>query len=201
MAVNDVCTLRVIGRYQSQNIVNTLHYRIAAQDSGDDEILNQLCIAWEADVQSYWDAVHSNQYNLEGLKAFRKTGTAKVPRIRTIDDPGTVDGTELPSYVCRTITLYTESTNFRRRGRVMLSGSVAEMFEGDDGGVTAAQQVALNSLGDALIDTLTVGDDSFQLCIPPTEVPEYPTEDITTAVGRSTPSSVRTRRIRQYLVG
>lgn len=199
MAVDDVSTVRVIGRYQSQNIVNTLHYKHTAQDTDEEAILAVLCAAWEAELKTNWLAAHIDTYDLVGLRSFRQAGAPKIPAIRTITGSGAIDDAELPAYVCRTITLYTASTNHRRRGRVMLSGSGQAMFNAADGGVASANLVILQTLGATLELPIVLGDDAFQLVLPSTDV--LPVEPVIATAARPTPSSVTTRRIRQYLVG
>ena len=74
MAVDDVVVLRAVGRYQSQNVVNTMHYKITAQTSTELAILASLTLAWDTDIRLEWLARHSDEYTLIGLKAFRVTG-------------------------------------------------------------------------------------------------------------------------------
>jgi hypothetical protein len=199
MAVNDICTLRIVGRYQSQNIVNTMHYRISAQDTDNDSILNVLVASWESDWESDWVARHSDQYTLVGLKAFRQTGEAKRPAFRTISEPGTVVGDELPASICRTITLYTDDTDHRRRGRLMLSGTTLSMLNQTDGSVTTTELAALNNLVALCTNVLVNVDDSFTPCLPHTAgKTDY---DISSAHPRVTPASVTSRRVKQYLIG
>lgn len=199
MAVNDVCTLRVVGRYQDQNIVNTLHYEIMDQDSSDQEILSSLCSGWEAAHETEWLARHIDTYELIGLKAFRKTGDAKTPHYHPIGEAGSVVGEEIPSPVCRTITLYTGDAKHRRRGRVMLSGTAVAHLSTTDGSVVAAELVLLNLLGDSLRSALESGLDSWRLCIPATEVDD--SQAIVDVKARVTPSIVKSRRIRNFLIG
>lgn len=199
MAVGDICTLRVVGKFQDQNIVNTLHYRITSQAATEHDVLESLCLGWETALKSSWVGRHITTYTLVGLKAFRKTGPAKIPGFRTIGQAGSVAGTEVPAAVCRTLTLYTDSTKFRRRGRIMLSGSASAMFNTTDGGVTSTELTALNTLASLLEATVSNGGDDFLICIPPAGADPY--EDIEEIVARHTPSMVRSRRIRQFLIG
>lgn len=199
MAVDDVVTLRVVGRYQSQNIVNTLHYQIAAQAANEQTVLDNLLIGWEADLEVLWLARHLDTYELVGLKAFNKVGAAKTPAFRAIATAGSVVGEEVPSSVCRTLTLYTASAKHRRRGRLMLSGTAVAMLETDDGAVTSMEQASLDTLGTTLLATIEQAGDEFNLVIPATAVD--PVEPITDAKGRPTPSLIKSRRIREFLVG
>jgi hypothetical protein len=199
MAVGDACTLRIVGRYQSQNIVNTMYYRIVTQTSGDNDILQSLCTAWDTTFETLWDARHIDTYTLIGLKAFKKTGTPKTPGFLSVGDAGTVVGDEVPSFVCRTLTLYTASTNSRRRGRLMLSGSAQSMFDAADGSLTSGEIGALNTLGATLIGAISNAGDEFEPGLPPTLADTW--QDFTDYKARETPSSIRSRRIRQFLVG
>lgn len=199
MAVNDVISLRVVGRYQSQNIVNTLHYLISDQGSSEQNILAQICTGFNVDIATAWLAAHITAYELVGYKAFNHTGAAKTPAFLAIAQDGTRSGTPAPSSVCRTITLYTASAKHRRRGRVMLSGSIIEDFDADDGSVDAGGLAVLTTLAALLEQAITVTPDTFTPCIPPTAVD--PVEAIIDAKARVTPSSITTRRIRQFLIG
>lgn len=199
MAQGDTVILRVVGRYQGQNIVNNLHYMITDQESAETQILQNLCAAWNTAIPTTWLARHIDTYTLVGIKAFNKTGPIKVPGFLSIDSPGVVVGVETPSPVCRTITLYTASINYRRRGRIMLSGSADGMFNDDDGAVTTSEVDSLTALGQLLNSTLQSGNDAWVLAIPPTDL--LPNEVITSVRGRTTPSVIRSRRIRQFLVG
>lgn len=199
MAVDDIVSLRVVGRYQSQNVVNTLHYRVVSQSSSEQELLDNLAEGWLTELETPWLARHLDTYTLIGTKAFNDTGDAKVPGFNASGQGGVVVGEELPSYVCRTITLFTDSDNYRRRGRIMLSSTAVAQLETTDGAVTDAEVTLLTALGNTLMAVLDITTDTFQLCIPP--VGELPYEDVTAVRGRKTPSSVTTRRIRQYLIG
>lgn len=199
MAVGDVSTLRIVGRYQDQNIVNTMHYKHTAQDTDDEGVLAVLLAAWEADWEAVWLARHSEDYELIGLKAFRQAGEPKTPAFLTIGEAGGVVGTELPALVCRTITMYTASAKHRRRGRLMLSGSVAESFNATDGALTATELAALVTMAGLCSTVLTNLDDSFAPCIPANATDDE--ELIIDALPRVTPSAVTSRRIKQYLIG
>lgn len=199
MAVDDVCVIRVVGRYQQQNIVNTLHLQITAQVSNEDEILDQLLTQFDSDIRVAWLACHIDTYEIIGLKAFRVDGAAKVPAYSNIGANGTVAGAEVPSNVCRTITLYTDSTNHRRRGRVMLSGSEQAMFNDTDGSITVAAVGILQTLGNLFDSGHSIDGDVFKYVLPATDL--LPVVDVVKSVGRVTPSSVKSRRVSQYLIG
>lgn len=81
----------------------------------------------------------------------------------------------------------------------MLSGSDEAMVEASDGSLTTAQITALKTFADLLLPPLVVNSDEFQLGIPATVADSW--EDIVDTLGRETPSSVTSRRIRQYLIG
>jgi hypothetical protein len=199
MAQGDECTLRIIGRYQSQNIVNTMHYRIADQTTDDKDILDQLCTLWETANKTDWLACHNTAYTLVGLKAFGKTGTAKTPGTKAVGDAGTRSGTPVPANVCRTITLYTADVKHRRRGRVMLSGSISEDFEAGDGSLTESILTLLATLGAKLILALEGGGDEFKPGIPAAGADVW--RDFNDLRARERPSQVGTRRVREFYIG
>ena len=199
MAADDVIVLRIVGRYQQQNIVNTLHYQIADQISSELEVLGKFITDWATAVETAWLAAHIDTYELIGYKAFGVTGAAKIPAYQNRGSNGTVTGDEVPSNVCRTITLYTGSSNHRRRGRVMLSGSYVFAFNDTDGALSTAAVALLQTIGDLLDSTLSGVDDEFDLCLPATDA--NPVVLVTKALGRVTPSAVKSRRVSQYLIG
>lgn len=199
MAVDDIVGLHIVGRYQAQNIVNTLHFRVVGQTVTEHELLQLLCVAWDAAMNSLWLGAHIDTYELVGIRGFSKSGDNKRPGILAVGDPGTVVGVEVPSSVCRVITMYTDSDNYRRHGRVMLSGCDTTMFNDADGAVTAAEIAALSSLADALLDTVTSDDESWSPVIPPTDV--LPFEAITGVLVRKTPALIRSRRVRGFSIG
>lgn len=199
MAVMDELTLRVVGRYQSQNIVNTLHYRIANQAASELVICERLIDLWDTALRVLWTGRHIDTYTLVGLKAFRKTGVAKTPHFKLITANGTVAGDEVPSPVCRCITLYTADAKPRRRGRIMLSGSEAAMFNTTDGAVTAAQIGDLETLMATMMTQLSGAGDEFDIGIPSTPTDNW--QNITDSKPRVTPAIVTSRRIRQFLIG
>ena len=199
MATGDVSVIRVIGRYQSQNIVNTLHYFHTLQVSTEIDVLEDLCTAWLLAHETAWVARHLDSYTLIGLKAFRQSGAAKVPYGVRQETAGSVVGQEEVSTCCRTITLYTDSDNHRRHGRLMLSGTATDMIATVDGAVTVTEVLALQALGTALVTDLYGTGNEYHLCIPATEILPY--ELITAARPRSTPASIRSRRIKRFYIG
>lgn len=203
MAENDVVGLRITGRFQSQNIVHTLHYQITAQTSDDHEVLQNLCDGWDTKFTSAWVARHCDGYLLIGCKGFGKTGNNKRPGFANIETAGSVVAGEVPSPVCRTITLYTDSDNHWRRGRLMLSGCSEDMFNDNDGGVTDVEQTALLTLAGLLLETITESGDTFQPVLPAGVGVggEYPVENITSYLIRRTPACIRSRRVRGFSVG
>ena len=199
MAQNDIVTLKVVGRYQGQNIVNSINWKILDQSSPETTVLENLCLGFVQDIEAAWLARHIDSYELVGYKAFNHTGAAKTPCFLPSGDAGGVVGEELPASVCRTITLYTASAKHRRRGRIMLSGTAVAMLNTDDGAVTSSEMSSLGTLGTYFTTSLTYGDDTFFCCIPPSG--EDPVELIVDTMGRNTPSILRSRRIREFLVG
>lgn len=199
MAVQDIVTLRIVGRYQSQNIVNTLHYRITDQAAAEKDILDNLISQWDTAIQAAWLARCIDSYMMVGYKAFNHTGVGKTPAFLHQGSLGTVTGEEVPSPVCRTITLYTGSANYRRRGRVMLSGGETAMFNITDGAVSNSEVTALQTLADLLIVPLASGGDEFQLGLPPTGASSW--DDFVSARPRVTPALISSRRVSQFLIG
>lgn len=199
MAVDDIVGVRVVGRYQSQNIVTTLHYKITAQTVAEHQFLQLLTNAWDTNLSAMWAARHIDTYELVGVKGFSKSGQNKRPGITDIGTSGSVVGSEVPSLICRVITLYTDSSNYRRHGRVMLSGCDTTMFNDDDGAVTSAEITALATLADELIDPITFDEQSVTPVIPPTDV--LPVEEITASLVRKTPACIRSRRVRGFSIG
>lgn len=199
MAAEDIVGIHITGRYQAQNVVNTLHYRVKSQTVDDHVLLQILVAAWDVAMTTAWLARHIDTYELVGLRGFSKSGNNKRPGILAIGDPGVVTGEETPSPVCRVITLYTDSTNYRRHGRVMLSGSDTTMFNTTDGAVTDVEQAALVALGVLLITDVEDGGDVFEPSLPPTAT--LPVEQLTAALPRKTPSCIRSRRVRAFSVG
>lgn len=200
MAIDDVSVLRIVGRYQQQNCVSSLHYQHTAQVDHDElDTLGEFITAWATACETAWLAAHIDTYELIGYKAFRVTGAAKVPAYQNRGFNGTVAGEEVPSNVCRTITLFTASSNHRRRGRVMLSGSEQAMFLAADGSVTVAAVGILQTLGDLLTTTVVDGNDEWDMVLPATDA--LPVEPVVKALGRVTPSALKSRRVKQYLIG
>lgn len=199
MAVDDIVGMHIVGRYQSQNIVNNLHFKITAQDTTEDLILNALCILWDTTLTTEWLSHHIDTYSLIGIKAFNKEGVAKRPGFKSIGSPGTVVGSEVPSPVCRVLTLYTDSAKYRRRGRVQLSGADTTMFNDTDGAVTDAEITSLGDLADLLAAEISDGNDTFFPCLPANLVD--PVESVVAVVPRKTPSLISSRRVRQFLIG
>lgn len=199
MATGDVSTLRVVGRYQGQNVVNTMHYKHTDQQGGDQDILRDLCLAWSGGLKSAWLARHNASYELVGIKAFRNTGSAKTPGFLVVSENGDVVVDQVPSLLCRTITLYTAETNHRIRGRVMLSGSNANMFDVTDGSVTTTELGLMTVLAELLLDQIDEATNLFDLVLPAT-VAGGP-YDVVDAKARVTPSAVTSRRVRQFLIG
>jgi len=199
MAVDDIVGVRIVGRYQQQNIVNTMHYKIIAQAVSEALVLQFLSDLWETSHKTAWLALHIDTYSLMGIRAFNKVGVNKKPGITHIDEAGGVALDEAPSPLCRTITLYTESDNYRRRGRLMLSGSNVSDFDDEDGAVTGSVIGSLQAFGSDVVENIDAGGTEFQPGLPPTDV--LPWEPFTSALGRATPSLVRSRRVRGFSIG
>lgn len=199
MAQDDIIGLSIIGRYQDQNISNTIHYRIADQADTENDVLTTLCVDWQTTLKIPWLAVHNAAYSLMGLKAFNVLGANKIPGIEHIDDPGTVVGDPMPSPLCRVITMYTDSDNYRRRGRIMISGGSLAEFDDEDGAVLPAAITALETLGALLLQPLSYAGNTF---IPGLrgrgEMLYYP---FTGMKGRKTPALISSRRVRGFSIG
>lgn len=203
MAEGDVVTVHVVGRYQQQNIVTTLHYKVANQTKTNHEILPLLLSQWQTKFLSAWLARHLDSYTLVGLKGFGLTGGNKRPAVLVIGDPGVVTGEEMPAPCCRTITLYTDSDNHWRRGRVMLSGTATTMIDQADNSVTDAEVTALATLADLFLDPLEDDEELWQPCLPAGSGVggAYPIELFKAALPRKTPSYIRSRRVRGFNIG
>ena len=199
MADQDVSVLRIVGRYQQQNCVSSLHYIHDAQVASEQDILAALILEWSTTNEIAWLAAHIDTYELVGYKAFRVTGAAKVPAYMNRGTSGAVTGDEVPSNICRTITLYTASANHRRRGRVMLSGSEGTMFLTTDGSLTTAAVALLQTIGDLLDTPLDDGNNEWSLVLPAAGA--NPVEQVVKSLGRVTPSALKSRRVKQYLIG
>lgn len=199
MAIGDVISVRIVGRYQDQNIVNTLHYQITGQTVSERNVLRDFLDAWDTQLEAAWLARHIDSYELVGIKAFNDTGASKTPAFQAVGVAGSVVGEEVHASVCRTLTLYTDSAKHRRRGRVMVSGSAVAHFNTVDGAVTTAEIALMNVLAAALLVTVSDGETEGVLCIPPAAAD--PVEIITDIEARVTPSLIRSRRIRQFLIG
>lgn len=199
MAVGDVATLRIVSRYQDQNVVNTLHYQVVTQTSDEKDILNDLCTAWKTVLESGFTAVLNDQLDVVGYKAFNKAGSATVPGYVSSTGSGGVVATGEPAFVNKTITFYTDSANYRRRGRMMLAGVSQGELEATDGSLSPTALTALAAFGASLLVTLSNGGQEWKLVIPATAA--LPVEEVTDIRARETPSVNRSRRIRQFLVG
>lgn len=199
MAVDDIIGIQIHGRYQMQNIVNVMHYEVTEQTSDDHELLGQFCTQWETQHKSGWLARHIDSYSLMGLKGFSITGANKRPGIVHINDPGAIVGEEAPSPICRVVTLYTDSDNYRRRGRIMLSGSADAHFNDADGAVTDVELAAMVILGEALILPMTFSGNTTQPGLRPQGILTF--EQFTAAQSRRTPACIRSRRVRGFSIG
>jgi hypothetical protein len=199
MAQDDIVGIRIIGRYQDQNVVNTMHYVMTEQVEDDHNILQSLAEEWENDHATIWLAIHNVDYELVGLRAFSVTGGNKRPGIVHIGDPGVVTGFGEPACICRAVTLYTDSDNFRRRGRLMLSATTSSTLDTTDGSVNATEVDLLSVFGAAMILPLTFTSNIATPGLAPTDV--LPFEPFTAALGRKTPPLIRSRRIKGMLIG
>jgi hypothetical protein len=199
MAIGDIVGIRIVGRFQQQNIVHTMHYKIIAQAVSEALVLGFLSDLWETEFKTDWLAMHVDTYKLMGIRAFGKVGVNKQPGITHIDEAGGVALDESPSPLCRTITLYTESDNYRRRGRLMLSGCTVSDFDAADGAVSGSMLGTMQAFGTAVIANIDAGGTEFQPGLAPTDV--LPFEPFTSAMARKTPSVVRSRRVRGFSIG
>lgn len=199
MAVDDVAVLRIVGAYQDQNIVNTMHYKISSQANGDEDQWQELCDEWLASFETAWLARHIDAYNLTGVKAFTVKGDTRPPGETSVGNPGVVFGDPVFAFVCRTITFYSNSPNPRRRGRLMLSGGEDTMFTASRGAVASGEIILLTALGTLLLQAITGGDNSY-VPVLYQKLPET-VSSLIQAKGRVTPSTVRSRRVRKFLIG
>lgn len=199
MAVADTVLVRVVGRFQSQNIVNTFHYEVESQASEQKNLLQNLAILWDTVNGAAWLARMSDAYDLIGTKAFMADGDSVPPGIAPINLSGDVAGDPQESYVCRVVTLYTGNPNHRVRGRVMMSGGAESMFDDTDGSVTDAEVTALGALATLFATDLTGGGDTFTPAL--YSKAQQRTEPVLKAAARKTPALIRSRRVRQFLIG
>lgn len=199
MVVGDVAVVRVVGRFQNQNIVNNLHYALTAVVSDPVDVLTNLAITWDADHGAAWLARMSDAYELIGIKAFVAKGDAVPPGIVPVSLSGDVVGDNQEAFVCRTLTIYTSNLNYRVRGRVMLSGGVETMFDDTDGSVTDAEIIALAPLITSLESDIAIGGDIWRLGTYNKTLDVF--SDRTILRARKTPSVVRSRRVRQFAIG
>lgn len=199
MAVDDIAVLRIVGRYQDQNIVNTMHYKVDTQTTGDEQLWDDLVNGFWTAHNTLWTGRHSDAYEWVGLKAFTRRGDTRPPGERTIGVSGDVVGTPQVSFCCRTITFYSDDPNPRRRGRLMLSGGDEAMFWDVDGAVTSGEIILLTALGVQLMDNITENGNVFEPILYAKATDNV--SGLVAAKGRSTPSSVRSRRIRRMLIG
>jgi hypothetical protein len=83
----------------------------------------------------------------------------------------------------------------------MLSGSIVEDFDTTDGSITTAAKAVLDAVGDKLLEGLDPNGsaNAAVLILPPAG--ELPEVNVTDYKSRETPSSVTSRRIKQYLIG
>ena len=199
MAVGDVGVLRVVGRFQDQNVVNSIHYEMTEQLSADLVIWEVMAGIWVSDISTAWLARHVVEYELIGVKMFTAKGLAKPPGYIPDGSPGIVVGDPQEAFVCRTLTLYTDEGNPHVRGRVQLSGGAESMFDDTDGSVTTAEVTALDTLALLLLDGLDNAGDVAKIVL--WNATLLTTADVVAVKPRITPSVVRSRRVRQFHIG
>ena len=73
------------------------------------------------------------------------------------------------------------------------------MFNNNDGSVNAAAVAVLQTLADLFDAGLAGGGDEFELVLPATDA--LPVEPVTKSLARVTPSALKSRRVKQYLIG
>jgi hypothetical protein len=81
----------------------------------------------------------------------------------------------------------------------MLSGGDEAMFEDSLGAVTSGEVIALTALGTALLASIAGGVNQYEPVLFQ-KTPET-ISDLIQAKGRQTPSTVRSRRIKRFLIG
>ncbi|GAG73552.1 unnamed protein product, partial [marine sediment metagenome] len=91
------------------------------------------------------------------------------------------------------------NANYRVRGRVMLSGGVESMFNDTDGSVTDSEITALQPLATSLFNDIEVGGDVWRLGTWNKTLSTF--SDRLALRPRKTPSVVRSRRLRQFMIG
>lgn len=202
MSVADLMQLKIVGRLQDQNCVQTLCYEISQQAAGEEAIAKQLCIAWYSTHGTAFLARCSEDYTLVGLKAFGLTGDPKVPGQSLLNGAGTVAESCPTAMIARTITLYPEEISNHHRGRIMIPGTVDSMLDNEDGSVEDDEVTAMQALADALLEGCDDGGgNAFDLRIWG-KVAGVPQKfDINAVVAQKTPAAIRSRRIRELLIG
>jgi hypothetical protein len=199
MPVGDIAVLRAVGRYQDQNIVNTMHYEVEIQSSDDIDLWQQLADDWASAISTLWLGRHIDAYSLVGVKVFTAKGNPHPPGFTQVDGIGTVVGTGSGALLGRTITLYTDDPSPAARGRVQLSGGTTDMFDPDTGQVVPAEITLLNALGALLTQIINEQDNEYKLVVF-RKLPER-IANIVLAKGRITPSVIRSRRARVFTIG
>lgn len=199
MAAGDVAVLRAVGRFQDQNVVNTFHYEITDQGGPEAAQWQELADEWESTNAAAWLARHSDAYELIGIKVFTIKGDSQPPGFASVRLNGDVVGDPQESFICRTVTLYTDNANHRVRGRLMFSGGDEAMFDDTDGSVTGAEIALLNTLVDGFLTPIAGPDNTYKMVLYNKLLDVI--NNIIAVRGRITPSVVRSRRIRQFLIG
>lgn len=199
MAEGNVAVMRIVGRYQDQNIVNTLHYELETQTGPEPLQWQELCTDWENANLTQWLLSHVDTYTLVGIKVFTAQGDTHPPGFLSVGSAGTVVGISNDALVCRTITLYTDDPNPRKRGRLQLSGGTTAMFDPATGRVTADEITDLDALGAFLLQPLAGVNNTYQMVLWNKLLAQ--TYEIIRAAGRVTPSVVRSRRAKQFSIG
>jgi hypothetical protein len=199
MTVGDIAVLRAVGRYQDQNIVNTMHYEVKVQAGDDIDLWQQLADDWATANSTLWLGRHIDAYSLVGIKVFTAKGSPHPPGFTQIDTPGSVVGTGSGALLGRTITLYTDDPSSSARGRVQLSGGTEAMFDPDTGQLVPAEIIMLNALGTQLIQVINEQDNEYKMVVF-RKLPER-IATIILGKGRITPSVIRSRRARVFTIG
>lgn len=199
MAVGDIAVMRLVGRYQLQNVVNTLHYEIIEQPAEQVDQWQVLADDWATANATLWLGRHVDEYTLIGIKVFTRAGQTLPPGFATIGTAGSVVAAGNDALVCRTITLYSTNPNYRVRGRLQLSGGAQTMFDVTTGEVTQTEVDALDTLGAQLLQDINETLTHFKMVLwNPTLLQK---NDLVEAKGRVTPSVIRSRRARQFNIG
>lgn len=197
MAVGSILRMSVLGVYQDQNIVNTIHVKVIEQQCDEVDLATKVAGTF-IDVETYWLAVHNQYYQYKGTVVVGTAGSSTIPGYYPRDLPGVVAQDPLLSSIARVITLYGAADNAKIRGRLMLSGASQGDIDETDGRVNIS--MGLNTLAALMKQAWT--NVQFVTVVPVIYTKSTQlAREVIKAVPRPTPGVIRSRRIRNFMVG